>query len=212
MSDAKRPEQLEEELANEVATLRDLAVKSSDPLIVAKAIAASDRGVQQLIVARLDAGERLIEVFAFQGVAQTELQVFFRFVSSKKIVHLVDTGVLAFVDSAKGDVIGTVDPFILQPERRVGRPFVTVAALNTAAFAASNKAMEPLADRERAFFESLGLGQLARRRNLGVLTDTVCNTDVTSTTYSGQPYRPDDTGAEGTDDYCDSPGPILAFA
>jgi hypothetical protein len=69
--------------------------------------------------------------------------------------------------------------------------------------------MEPLVDRERTFFRSLGLGHLAGR-HLGVSVDTVCNTDVTSTTYSGQPYRPDDTGAEGTDDYCDSPGPILA--
>jgi hypothetical protein len=162
-----------------------------------------------LILARLGAGERLVEVFALQGAAQPELQVFFRFVPAKEIAPFVDTGVLAFVDSVKGNVIGTVDPFILQPERRVGRPFVTVAALNTSAFAASTKSMEPLVDRERAFFESLGLWQLARRR-LGVTTDTVCNTDVTSTTYNGQPYRPDDTGAEGTDDYCDSSGTILA--
>jgi hypothetical protein len=55
----------------------------------------------------------------------------------------------------------------------------------------------------------LGLGQLARR-NLGVSTDTVCNTNVTSATYSGTPYRKDDTGAETTGDYCDSQGPIFA--
>ncbi|MEA2920919.1 MAG: hypothetical protein QOF07_882 [Bradyrhizobium sp.] len=92
------PEQLKEQLTNEVATLRDLAVKSSDPLIVAKAIAASDGGVQGLILARLSAGERLVEVFAFQSPAQHELQVFFRFVPAKEIATLMDSGVLAFVD------------------------------------------------------------------------------------------------------------------
>lgn len=200
---------LEEQFAKDVALLRDLAVKSSDPLIVAKAVAASDRAVQQLILARLGSGERLVEVFALQGTTRPELQVFFRFVPAKEIVHFLDTGVLVFVDGHKGEVFGTVDPFTLQPERRVGRPFVTVAALNASAFAASNQAMEVLVNREHAFFRNLGLGRLTLG-NFGVTTDTVCNTDVTSTTYSGQPYRPDDTGAEGTDDYCDSQGPILA--
>jgi hypothetical protein len=212
MPDAKLSEQLEEQFANEVATLRDLAVKSSDPLLVAKAVAASDAGVQQLILARLGAGERLVEVFALQDATQPDLQIFFRFVPATEIAHLVDTGVLVFVDTVKGEVIGTVDPFTLQPERRVGRPFVAVAALNASALAASDQAMKPLVDREQAFFRSLGLAQFARK-NLGVSTDTVCNTDVLSATYSPGPggkYRQDDTGREGTGDYCDSAGPILA--
>ena len=212
MDDSTQSE-LEEQLAKEVATLRDLAVKSSDPLIVAKAIAASNEGIQQLILTRLDAGERLVEVFALQGATQSELQVFFRFVPAKEVAHFVDSGVLAFVDFVKGEVIGTVDPFILQPERRVGRPFVAVSALNTSEFTADNQAMEPLVDRERAFFRSLGLGQLTRRK-WGGIGDTVCNTDVTSATYSpvgpGGKYVQDDTRAEGTAEYCDSPGPIIA--
>jgi hypothetical protein len=69
--------------------------------------------------------------------------------------------------------------------------------------------MKPLVEREQAFFANLGLGTLFGGR-LGLTTDTVCDTGVTSTTYSGQPYRPDDTGAETTGDYCDSGGPILA--
>lgn len=200
------PEQLKEQLTNEVATLRDLAVKSSDPLIVAKAIAASDGGVQGLILARLSAGERLVEVFAFQSPAQHELQVFFRFVPAKEIATLMDSGVLAFVDWVKGEVIGTVDPFVHQPERRVGRPFVIVAAKTSALD--ESQTMKPLVDREQAFFRSIGLGGLGRGLGLGY--DTVCDTDVTSTTYSGQPYRADDTGKETTGDYCDSGGPILA--
>jgi len=210
MPDAKLSEQLDEQVAKEVAALRDVAVKSIDPLIVAKAVSASDQGVQQLILARLGAGERLVEVFALQSAARPEVQVFFRFEPAKEIIHLADTGVLAFVDSVKGEVIGTVDPFILQPERRAGRPFVTIAALqaSASAFAASEHAIEPLVDRERAFFRSLGLAQLARGI-LGVGTDTVCDTGVTSTTWSGSPYRPDQTDPEATNDYCDSLGSIL---
>jgi hypothetical protein len=199
----------EEQLASEVAALREMAVKSNDPLIVAKAIAASDPGVQQVLLARLAAGERLVEVFVLQGATRPELQVFFRFVPAQELIRLMDSGVLVFVDSVKGEVIGTVDPFTLQPERRVGRPFVSVSALNAAEFAASNRAMEPIVRRERAFFRSLGLGQLGGG-GLGLTSDTVCDTNVTSATYSGQPYKRDDTGAETTDDYCDSPGPILA--
>jgi hypothetical protein len=200
-----KSDKIDAQLANEIAILRDLAIKSSDPLIIAKAVAASDKAVQQLLLARLGAGERLVEVFALRGAAQPELQVFFRFAPAEEIVHAVDTGVLAFVDSLKGEVIGTVDPFVLQPERRVGRPFVAVAPLNTSRFAASKATMEPIVDRERSFLRNLGLGYLG----IGVIVDTVCNTDVTSTTYSGQPYRPDDTGAEGTDDACDSPLPVF---
>jgi SAM-dependent methyltransferase len=151
MSDYTQSE-FEQQLVKQVAALRELAVKSIDPLIVAKAVAASDQGVQQLILARLGAGERLVEVFAFQNATRPEVQVFFRFQSPKEIVHLLDTGVLAFVDSIKGEMIGTVDPFILQPERCVGRPFVTVAALQASAvaFAASKK---PLVDRAKRTLE-----------------------------------------------------------
>jgi hypothetical protein len=213
MKNEASPEKLKEQFANEVAILRDLAVKSSDPLVVAKAVAVSDKGVQDLIIGKLAAGERLVEVFTLQGTTEHESQVFLRFVPGNEVAHFVDAGVLVFVDSVKGEVIGTVDPFVMQPERRAGRPFVTVAALDTSAFAASNHAMAPIVSRERAFFGRLGLGHLRGGGGLGgwgLTTDTVCNTDVTSTTYSGQPYRPDDTGAETTGDYCDSSGDIIA--
>lgn len=198
-------------LAKQVAALRESAVKSTDPLIVAKAVAASDQGVQQLILARLGAGERLAEVFAMQSATRPDVQVFFRFEPADEVIRLTDSGVLAFVDSVRGEVTGTVDPFVTQPERRAGRPFVSVAALQASAdaFAVSERAIEPLVARERAFFRSVGLGHLARG-TLGVATDTVCDTSTTSTTWSGQPYRPDQTDPEATNDYCDSMGPILA--
>ena len=74
------PENLREQLAAEVNDLRELAITSSDPLVVSKAIAVSDRGVQYALLTRLSAGERLAEVLALQGTSFTELQVFFRFV------------------------------------------------------------------------------------------------------------------------------------
>lgn len=210
MADTKQSG-FEESLAKQVAAFRDVAVKSSDPLVVGKAVAASDQGVQQLILARLDAGERLAEVFAFQPPTGHDVQVFFRFDPREESIRLVDSGVLAFVDSARGEVSGTIDPYTLHPERRMGRPFVSIEALQASAdaFAASEHTLEALVARERAFFRSVGLGRLARG-GLGVSTDTVCDTGTTSTTWSGQPYRPDQTDPETTGDYCDSQGPILA--
>jgi hypothetical protein len=210
MSQADQSSSSQERLAHEVALLRDLAVKSTDPLITAKATAASDPGIQQALLARLDAGERLVEVFTLQGTTRHEPQVFFRFVPTQGNIQLADTGVLAFVDMHKGAMIGAVDPYTLQPERRVGRPFITVAALKSAAFAASTKAMQPLLDRERAFFMNLGLPQFGLGLGLGFGTDTVCDTQETSVTYQpsgpGGRYAQEDTGAETSGDYCDSAG------
>lgn len=94
-------DQLEQHLSNEIGRLRDLAVKSTDPLVVAKAIAVSDEGVQQLVLGRLRARERLVEVFALQGTTTHELQVLCRFIPANEIVHLVNSGVLAIVDYIK---------------------------------------------------------------------------------------------------------------
>lgn len=207
---AKQREQVEDHLTNEVAVLRDQAARSSDPIVVAKAIAASDEGVQQLLVERLCAGERLAEVFALDGIDPPELQVFFRFTGPGKAANLTDSGVLAFVDTAGGAVIGTVDPFVLQPERRAGRPFVTVGALGNSEFAATNDAIAPMVKRELDFFQRVGLGGFAARA-VRCGCDTVTGTRISSTTWSGQPYRPDDSGAEGTWDPVDSPGPIVIF-
>src|SRR6266496_3775649 len=121
----EKPDKLQAELEHEVARLRELAVKSTDPLITAKAIAASDGAVQQVILERLRSGQRLIEVFSLAASAATEVQVFFRFVPATQSVNLVDTGFLVFVDSASGGVVnGIVDPYDLQPAQRPGRPFV----------------------------------------------------------------------------------------
>jgi hypothetical protein len=210
MSDPASMDQCEQELANEIGRLRDIAVKSSDPLVVAKAIAVSHGGVQELILTRLRAGERLVEVFALQGTTWDELRIFCRFTAANELAHLVDSGLLAIVDAARGEVIGTIDPFILQPERRVGRPFVTISALPTVRIDAANRATDLLRDREQAFFMRLGLGQQQLGLGLGGF-DTTCDTaGATSVTWSGTPYRPDKTDQETTPDYCDSPGPIIA--
>jgi hypothetical protein len=200
MPDKTPGEQYEKQLENEVARLRDLAIKSTDPLIVAKAIAASDSNVQRLILARLHAGERLVEVFAFPGLADTESQVFFRFVPGKEAIHIVDVGVLAFVDSTKGEVIGTVDPFHLQPEQRIGRPFVTVSPIDPSQFSAGQEAREKIANREHLFFESLGITGVSRMR-AGWGIATVIDTIFGTTTFSGG--EDDDTRSDRTQDYRD---------
>lgn len=195
-------EQLEEHLQNEVARLRDLSIKSTDPLIVAKAVAASDPNVQRLLLARLTAGERLAEVFAFAGFVETESQVFFRFVLANDSVHMVDTGLLAFVDVTKGEVIGTVDPFHLQPEQRIGRPFVTVSPIDASRYAASRESTKEIADREQSFFESLGITGVARMRpGFGFGICTVIDTIFGTTTFSGG--QDDDTRSDRTQDYRD---------
>jgi hypothetical protein len=202
MADKRPQQQLQEQLENEVARLRDLAIKSIDPLIVAKAVAASDPNVQRRILARLTAGERLVEVFAFPGFADTESQIFFRFVPDNETIHVVDTGLLAFVDSTKGEVIGTVDPFQLQPEQRVGRPFVTVSPIDASKFAASLETTKETAQREQSFFESLGISGIARMRpGLGFGICTVIDTIFGTTTFSGG--RDDDTRSDRTQDYRD---------
>src|ERR1700733_6002587 len=124
MPDDKTPEEILAQFTVEVAELRDQSAKSTDPLLVAKAIAASDLCMQELILSRLGSGERLVEVFALRGSCQTEIQVFFRFIPANEMTHLLDTGVLAFVDTMKGEVTGVADPYTLQAERRVGRPLV----------------------------------------------------------------------------------------
>jgi hypothetical protein len=192
--------QLEEQLANEVARLRDLAIKSIDPLIVAKAVAASDSNVQRMILRRLDKGERLIEVFAFPGVADTESQVFFRFVPANDAIHIVDSGILAFVDSTKGEVVGTIEPFDLQPEQRIARPFVTVSPMDVSHYSASLDATKNVSDRENAFFQGLGLvGVIGMRNGFGI--STVIDTIFGTTTFSGG--TDDDTRSDRTQDYRD---------
>ena len=85
----------------EVAVLREQAAESTDPLFVAKAIAAGDVCMQQVILSRLGSGERLVEVFALRGSCQTEIQVFFRFIPATEMTHLLETGILAFVDTMR---------------------------------------------------------------------------------------------------------------
>lgn len=211
MPEKRSREQLEEQLTNEVGRLRDLAIKSVDPLIVAKAIAASDPNVQRLILARFQAGERLVEVFAFPGFVDTESQVFFRFVPETEGVHILDKGLLVFVDSTKGEVIGTVDPFHLQPEQRIGRPFVTVSPIDTSKFTTPLETTKQVADREQSFFESLGITGVARMRpGLGFGICTVIDTIFGTTTFSGG--KDDDTRSDRTQDYRDQITPVGGIA
>jgi len=196
MPDATPSEQLSEELAREVAILRDLAVRSIDPLVIAKAIAASDQNVQQLILARLLAGERLVEVLALGGEDPQELPVFFRFVPADPTVQLSDSGLLALVDSINGEVVNTVDPFTLRPESRAGQPFAIVSAPDVSVFAGTSQA---LVDRERAFLTNVGVAPGGGGGGGGSVGTTWVLTSATiSPVGPGGKYKTDDTGREGS--------------
>ncbi len=194
--------ELREQLEQEVARLRDLALRSIDPLIVAKAVAASDVNVQELILKRLEGGQRLVEVIAWSGTSQTEVQVFFRFVPSDERVHLVDSGILVFVDSTKGEMLGTIDPYELQPEQRVARPFVSVSPPDSGQFAATGQVSQEIVERERSFFESLGL-RISGSFGIATVIDTIFGTETWSA------GAPDDTRSDRTQDYRDQ---IVIFA
>jgi hypothetical protein len=202
------PEQLQQEVEHEVAKLRELAIKSTDPLIVAKAIAASDSAVQELILRKLSAGERLVEVFAY-ALKGAAAQVFFRFVPANQSVNIVDTGLLVFVDWTRGEVIGAINPYVLQPEHRPGRPFVAVSRVNTLKYAADDSVAKDLVNRQAAFFERLGVAARFKLDDGFGGIATVENTRTTETTFKGG--RDEDIRTDETDDYKDcEPGPILA--
>jgi hypothetical protein len=161
MADDKTPEEIEAQFMAEVAVLREQAAKSTDPLLVAKAIAAGDLCMQQVILSRLGSGERLVEVFAMRGSCLTEIRVFFRFIPATEMTHLLDTGILAFVDTMRGEVSGMADPYTLQAERRVGRPLVAVSSLKSMSLGPMS---QQLMEREHAYFKDIGSAGDRRRR------------------------------------------------
>ena len=210
MPDDKIPEEILAQFTVEVSALRDQSAKSTDPLLVAKAIAAGDLGMQEVVLSKLSAGERLVEVFALRGNCQTEIQVFFRFTPANEMTHLLDTGVLAFVDMMTGEVTGVVDPYTLQAERRVGRPLVAVSALKQESLSSMTPPRNPLAESEQAYFKAIGLPNLTIGGG-GIgrgPTDTGCPTTIASVSYSpvgpGGRYVQDDTKQETTSEACDS--------
>jgi hypothetical protein len=189
-------QEMRELLESEAAEMRRLSLKSTDPFLVAKGVAASDPNVQQLLLGWLTRGERLVEVVAFAGAGTTETQVFFRFAPREETVHFIDRGVLVFVDSIRGDVVGTVDPHEMHPEQRPARPFVAVNTPDTARFAGVEPQARAIVEREQAFREQLAL------RRIGVIGamsyyDTIFGCE----SWSGG--RPDDTRSDRTCDYYD---------
>jgi hypothetical protein len=183
-------------LENEVAEMRRLSLKSTDPFLVAKGVAASDPNVQQLLMGRLSSGERLVEVVAFAGAGTTETQVFFRFIPREETVHLIDRGVLVFVDSIRGEVVGTIDPHEMHPEQRPARPFVAVSAPEQTYLVGVEPQARAVAEREQAFRERMAL------RRIGVINAvSYYDTIFGSESWSGG--VPDDTRSDRTCDYYD---------
>ncbi|MDN5846060.1 MAG: hypothetical protein L0H53_07280 [Candidatus Nitrosocosmicus sp.] len=203
----------EELLENEIAILRDLASRSIDPLVVAKSVAAADPSVKQLILKRLNAGQRLAETFSFSGTSRTELKVFFRFIPSGEQIRLVDSGILVFVDITRGEMLGTLDPYRLQPEEHIARPFVSISPPDTSKFIATDDEISEIKERQNSFFQKLGSssgdifggggfggGGAGGSFNVATVIDTIFGTE----TWSGTPRVSDDTRSDRTDDYMDS--------
>lgn len=182
-------------LQTEVAQMQRLSLKSTDPFVVAKGVAASNPDVQQLLMGWLSREQRLVEVVAFAGAGTPETQVFFRFAPRDETIHLVDRGVLVFVDSVRGEVIGTVDPHEMHPEQRPARPFVAVTAPETAQLTAVEPRNRATAEREEAFRRRLG----ARAGYIGAITyyDSIFGSETWSD------GRPDDTTQDRACDYYD---------
>jgi len=77
----------EDQLRDEVARLNSLALRSIDPYIVVKSVAASDPNVQELLLKRLENGERLAEVVAMSSDGDQVLVFFPTFRGSE--IHFV---------------------------------------------------------------------------------------------------------------------------
>lgn len=193
--------ELESQLSNEIERLRALAIRSTDPLIVAKAVAVSDMDVRGLLLRRLYEGQRLVEVVAFHTRwSRTEVHVFFRFVSPEHNIRVIDSGVLAIVDSTRGEVAGTVDPYDLQPEQTpTARPFVLISPPDPSEFMARDDDYSALVERQKAFLTKM---------KVPFFGGTVYSVDPTifgTETWSnvGEKRQPDDTKSDRTCDYND---------
>jgi hypothetical protein len=200
-----------QQLDSEIARLQELALRSSDPLIIAKAIAAKNSDVRQLMISKLEDGQSLVEVIAYHATgSRTTVHVFFRFAKPGSNVRLVDIGFLAVVDSTRGEVSGTVDPYDLQPEQTpMARPFVLVSPPDTSQFTAEGPVHTALVERQRTFLQALRIEPFGR--TIYTVDRTIFGTETWCDVGNGR-RAPDDTTQDQTCDYndCAMPGTIIA--
>jgi hypothetical protein len=194
-------DRIDDRLRNEVERLRDAAMRSTDPLVVAKAIAASDPVVLKAVSDRLARGERLVETAAFGGPSRTDVQVLFRLESSEG-AGLIDRGVLANVDMLRGEVGGVIEDHEMAREHRVERPFAPLFPLD-ATRNGDSEGERRMRVRERAFFRSVGVSPFTGFGDFVLLspytyTDSIIGTATTCGT-SGH----DDTRSDYVGDYED---------
>jgi hypothetical protein len=117
--------QAAEILSREVAQLRDRAVVSTDPNVVAKAIAVSDPEVQALIISKLTAGKELTRVTTIGDPEPGRNRVFFEIKSAGAAINLNPSGFLVHVDVNGARVSSVTDPFEGSEQEAAGAlPFV----------------------------------------------------------------------------------------
>jgi len=203
--DTMNEQDLKDQIKFEVSRLRELALRSTDPLVVAKALAVSEDNVQQLMLQRLTKTQQLAEVIAFEGNSTDEVQVFFRFIPANQVVHIVDTGFLVLVDLNKKGIVGITDPYDLMPEDRP-RPFAVISSAIPWEYRTPEAAQQETEDQVRAYFRRLSITQRPGGVRAGfggggggVLTvvDTIFGTETWSNGKS------DDTKSDRTQDYMD---------
>lgn len=195
------PNNVERQLQLEIASLRDHAARSTDPLLTAKAIAISHEGVQQEIRLRLADKFRLADIIVLPSDSATVREVFIRFLPDNKIGSISQEGMLVSVDLPDGDVAGVIRQFTLPMDIYSGRPFVFLNAERTSLSA--DRPADSLDRRAADFLARLGLGIGGG----GLVVGTVVTSGIASTTYKasgpGGRYAPEDTGQESPGDACD---------
>ena len=192
------PSTLEKYLDEEVAKLKEMAIRSTDPLITAKATAVSENVVRELILKFLNDGTSLDEVIAFQSSQHSDkipdVLVYFRFTPAESRIRLVDRGFAAVIEAVQGKFVGIINPFELQPEQRASRPFVFANTPNFGHLLPRRPEDLQLQERERAFFHSMGIHFVSPDR-AGAAPATYVDCIGGTTTSTG------DTESDGP--YCD---------
>lgn len=152
-------DEIREVLEREVEQLREQAVTSTDPGVVAQAIAATDGSVQEALLKKLEAESRLTGVTSAREAGSGNHRVVFTFEPSEETqVSLVSEGVMALVDIEENTVTRVdpdfksgskqdgpnVDPFVLSVPSVAGRMMGTPGEL-------------AVTQREQEFFDDLGI-------------------------------------------------------
>ncbi|MEM9317852.1 MAG: hypothetical protein AAGA70_02460 [Pseudomonadota bacterium] len=188
---------IQRQIDAEAEKLAEFATTTNDPLIKAKAIAMRQEEVRKVIFERVEAGQRLVNATAMQGNPRgrtdelPDITVFFRFQAGDSLVSVFNTGFAAVYERRQFNFEGIIDPFELQPEHEVARPFVLANAASWERHARVRPEDPVAQQREVAFFEALSLANFVNASGAAPATyvDSIGGTTTSSgDTRSDGPY------------------------